>query len=139
MGGQKQPAAAEEFTKEFARDMDHILRGVDGGDWTFQYVDDMDFEGTAAHRVVIRDRFERSTTVYLSAENGRVVGRRFVGETMSGPGELTEVVREWADYDGIPGPALVTISLEGEDYMSIAFSEYVLDGDVDMAIFDKGE
>ncbi len=139
MGGQKQPAAAEDFTKEFARDMDHILRGVDSGDWTFQYVDDVDFEGTAAHRVVIGDRFERSTTVYLSAENGRVIGRRFVGETMSGPGELTEVVREWADYDGIPGPALVTISLEGEDYMSVTFSEYVLDGDVDMAIFEKGE
>jgi zinc protease len=139
MAGQKQPAPAEDFTKEFARDMDHVLRGIDGGEYTFQYVDDVEFEGTAAHRVVIRDRFDRPTTVFISVENFRVVGRRYVGETMSGPGELTEVVLEWADFDGIPSATQAVVRLEGEDYMSIATSERVLDGEVDMAIFEKEE
>ena len=139
MAGQQQPVAAEEFQKEFARDPDHILRGLDSGDFTFQYVDEVDFEGNAAHRVVVVDKFDRNTTYFISTEHGRIIGRRYMGETMSGPGELTEAVKEWGDFDGIPVPVKFAVLLAGEDYMTVTMSEYTLDGEVDMAIFEKGE
>ena len=88
MAGQQQPVPAEEFTKEFARDPDHILRGLESGDFTFQYVDEVDFEGAPAHRVVVTDRFERNTTYFISTEHGRIIGRRYMGETMSGAGRV---------------------------------------------------
>lgn len=139
MAGQKQPAPAEDFQKEFARDPDFVLRNLDSGDFTFQFVDEVEFEGRPVYRVVVGDKFGRSTTYFISTEHGRIVGRRYVGETMTGPGELTEVVREWGEFDGIPVPVKFDVLLEGQSYMSVVTSEYDLDGDVDMAIFEKGE
>ena len=137
--GQKGPVAAEEFRKEFARDSDRMLRGLESGDFTFQYVDDLEFEGTPAHRVVVTDKFDRTTTCFISAESGRIIGRRYMGETMSGPGELTEKVEEWKDFDGIPVPVKVTVTNAGEPYMTAAITEFVVDGEVDMTLFEKGE
>jgi hypothetical protein len=139
MGGQKQPVPAEEFTKEFARDPDHLLRGVGSDEYKFQYIDEIEFEGAPVHRVVMHDKFDRTTTLYISTENNRIVGRKYMGETMSGPGEMTEIVKEWGDFDGIPIPVKFDVMVGGEGYMSVIVSEYVIDGDVDMTIFDKGE
>ena len=49
------------------------------------------------------------------------------------------MVQEWGDFDGIPVPVKFVVLLAGEDYMNVTMSEYTLDGEVDMAIFDKGE
>jgi len=139
MGGQQQPVPAEEFAKEFARDPDHILRNVGSDEYKFQYVDEAEFEGAPVRRVVMHDAFERTTTLYISTESNRIVGRKYMGETMSGPGEMTEVIKEWGDFDGIPIPVKFDVLVGGEDYMSVIISEYTLDGEVDMTIFDKGE
>jgi hypothetical protein len=58
---------------------------------------------------------------------------------MVGVGEQTDIVKEWSEFDGIPVPSKVVALFEGDPYMNAQTSEYVLDGDVDMTIFEKGE
>lgn len=137
MAGTTQPVPAEEFEKEFARETTRVLKDLESGACTFQYVDEVDFQGIKAHRVLVQDAAGRQTTFYLDAANGRVIGRRFTGETMMGPGELTEVEKEWKEFEGIPVAVKTEVLKDGQPMMSVQVLEFKPNPQVDEGLFVK--
>ncbi len=140
--GQTQAMASsdiEEQKKDAKRDMLMLFANSDQPDYiTVAARGTDDFEGTQAERLDFKTDDGSQFTIYLDPATNRPIGRRYMAETMTGPGEVVEKLSDYTQYGDIMLPAKRSQDT-GAITIDIDLVKVTINGQYDESIFVKPE
>jgi zinc protease len=141
MAGQTQamPAAdLEDKKKEVDRDIIRLFAHADDPYFRVAHKGEEDFNGTSAIRLDFLTHTGVQFTIYINPEDYLPLGRRHMGQTMMGPGEIVETYTEFKKYGPIMQPARIMQDAGGLE-MEIEIVKMEVNGEIDNSIFKKPE
>jgi hypothetical protein len=139
--GQTQMSSADDITekkKSNSRDSYRLFAKADNPDYQVAYKGEEEFAGITAVRLDFLTAAGAQFTLYVNPETNLTVGERHMGQTMMGPGEIVQTIKEHKKFGGIMVPTMINQDAGGMT-MEIEVVNVTVNGEIDMSIFDKPE
>ena len=95
-----------------------------------------DFNGKPALRLDLMSDEGAQFTLYIDPASYLPVGRRHMGETMMGPGEIVEVISDYKVVSGVKMPTRIVQDAGGMK-IEVEMTTIEINGNFDTALFDK--
>lgn len=131
------PAQVKDQLKEMiTRDMAYILRNLDLHD--VQYIGETTVKEKPAFELLI-SRDDSHFYLDLDKESLLPVAERYTAVTQQGPVEITSYISDYKKVNGIQTAHSVESFNKDEKVAAVTMTDVVLNGDVDMTVFDKAE
>jgi len=131
------PAPVKEQLKDMIiRDLAYVIKNLDIHD--IQFVGETTVKENPAFELLI-SRGDSHFYLYLDKETLLPLSEKYMAVTQQGPMEIITYISDYRDVGGIQ-TAHKTESYSGEEKVaSVTLSEVILNGDVDMSLFEKAE
>lgn len=106
-----------------------------------QALDPQEIAGTPHEVLHVRDLEDAALLLFVDAETHLVTRTQRQGQNpMTGaPAEMTMVMRDFRDVDGVPYPYAMEMLLDGESFLTVTTTSVALDAPVDDSLFEKPE
>jgi len=128
----------ESSKKELFRNIMHLFQNLDNPEYQAVFVASEDFRGSQADivKVMSADGAE-SFKLILDSETHMPIGKMFFGETMMGPGNLTQIISDYREISGIKVPFSVIIEADGKKSAEIKTKDLKINPEIPEGTFDK--
>ncbi len=124
--------------KENFRNTLHLFKKISNPDYQAVYVTTDDVNGKKIDIIkIISLDGKISFKLGLDHETGIPVSQMYFGETMMGPGNLTQTYSDYRDISGIKVPFAINIESDGNKIADIVIKEYKLNADIPADTFNK--
>jgi zinc protease len=132
-GKQLEDAKEEDFRNTLM-----LFKEIDNPDFQAVYVNTGEFDGKPVDFVKISSLDgTMSFKLGLDAETGIPVSKSYFGETMLGPGNITQTYSDYRDVSGIKIPFAISVDSDGNKIADIIIKDYKLNADIPADTFDK--
>ncbi len=128
----------EDQKKEMFRNSILVFSNLDGEAYQFVYLGQEDLGGAAVEMLQVQSPDgSMKYKLALDAASFLPVGRMYFGETMMGPGNLTEYLADYREVGGIKVPHEIKIEADGKPVATVNISEYSANVPVEEGTFTK--
>jgi len=140
-GGQTAMMGADEIDNQmqgFDRNLNRIFAHVDDPYYKVAYKGDEEFDGNATARLDFLTDSGFQFTIFINKESGFPAGMKYMGQTMMGPGENVEHIKEFMKIDDVMQPKLTDRETGGMT-INVEATSLSLNANIDESLFVKPE
>ena len=127
----------EEFRKSISRDTIYLLTHLSGDNFSVQYLGTEDVSGKPADVILIRSPATDSLQLFIDPETKSIVKKSYQSVSEEGPLATEEFVDDYRDVSGVKVGFHVVVYQNGEKFIEGAFSEVIINAEVDESLFEK--
>lgn len=135
------PASAEELEdakKDNFRNLLLAFQKADNPDFTVAYLKTEPFKGKTADILEVSSADgSHSFKLVLDASSHLPLAKLYFGQTMTGPGNLTESYDDYRDISGVKIPHSVLVEVDGNKMVDLKITEYQINPSADESLFSK--
>lgn len=130
----------ENNNKEFFRNSILTFQNIDNPDYVFAWLETGELGGKQVALVLVQSADGKfSYKMAIDSETSLPVGKKYFGQTMMGPANLTEIYSDYKEVSGIKVPFKVILNSDAGKVAEIDIKEYEINPKIDEAIFNKPE
>ncbi len=142
-GPQIVPCSAEDIEnnkKEFFRNTVLSFQNIDKPDYVFAWLETAELDGKSIELILVQSiEGNYSYKFAIDSETFMPVGKKYFGQTIMGPANLTEIYSDYKEVSGIMVPFKVTLSSGASKVAEVGVKEYITNPEIDETIFNKPE
>ena len=126
-----------EFKKDALRDTIYLLTHLSSDDISVQYLGAEDVHGKLADVIRITSSAADALKLFIDQETKYIIKKSYQGMGQEGPVETEEFVDDYRDVSGVKVGFHAVIYQNGEKFAEGAFSEVMINAEVDESLFEK--
>lgn len=142
-GAQIIPSSQEDIEnnrKDFFRNTVLTFQNIDNPDYVFAWLETEELDGKQVTLVLVQSVDGKySYTMAIDSESFMPVGKKYFGQTIMGPANLTEIYSDYKEVSGIMVPFNVVKNTGAGKVAEIDIKEYIINPEIDETIFNKPE
>jgi predicted Zn-dependent peptidase/outer membrane lipoprotein-sorting protein len=134
-----QGSQAVELKKQVRFELFNVLRAFADGEADIQLIGETELDGREVFDLLVSLDDETSAHMFVDRADYTIVGNSRRANTMEGPTEVTEILSDFREVDGLKVSFASVQRASGKQVSSSSISEFNVNPEVDPAIFAKPE
>jgi len=134
-----QGSQAAELRKQVRFELFNVLKAFIKGDVEVQFLKETELDGRQVFELLISLDEETSAHMFVDMTDYTIVGNSRRANTMEGPTEVTEILSDFREVDGLKISFASVQKAGGREVSSSKISEFKVNPNVDLSIFAEPE
>ncbi|UCF78103.1 MAG: insulinase family protein [Candidatus Eiseniibacteriota bacterium] len=134
-----QGSQAAELKKMVRFELFSVLKAFVRGEAEIQYLGDTQLDGHDVFELLVSLGDDASSRMFVDKKDYTIVGNSRRANTMEGPAEITEILSDFRDVEGLKVSFASAQRAGDKEVSSSSISEFKINPEVDLSIFAKPE